>query len=194
MKALALALLLGASMISLQADILVNGNFADGRAHWKGDAQDPDTGGDLSTNPTPQGGVVVTLKKDKWTKIYQTFTTHEKKLHYSITFILSADYQPDRHQPQSSGFAPTPGLDDIDGVPIYFAENDGSWMGIIAQTGINSSLFSLQPDLKKADAQTLSGYIQGAPDENNDMTIVFAFPPGAGSVTINKVALTSGDQ
>ncbi len=192
MKATAFALLVFALMVPLWADILVNGNFADGRAHWKGDAQEPDTGGDL-TNPNPQGGVVINLKKDKWSKIYQTFSTHEKKLHYSITFTLSSDYQPDRDQPQSSGFAETPGLDDIEGVPIYYARGQGSWMGIIAQTGRGSWSFRLRPDANKTDAQTLSGTIEGATDENDDMTVVFAFPPGSGSITLTNISL-KGDE
>src|SRR5258708_38830555 len=122
MKGFLFALLTLASMISLQADILANGNFTNGRAHWKGDAQDLDPSSSLP-NLSAQGGVTITLKKDKWTKLYQTFTTRERKLHYSITCTLSPDYQPDQgSQPTIPGaFAnPTPGLADIPGVPVYY--------------------------------------------------------------------------
>jgi len=195
MKAIASVLLLFACIISLHADILVNGNFADGRAHWKGDARDPDTTtGDLTlANQVNRGGVTITLKKDKWTKIYQNFATREKKLHYAITFTLSSDYRPDRSQTQDSGFAPTPGLDDIEGLPIYYAMNGGEWMCILEQAGMGSSSFPISPDVKKADSQTLSGNLRGATgDETVDMLIVFAFPPGEGSITITNVSLTSG--
>jgi hypothetical protein len=188
MKNLTLFLLVMAAVIPLRADILVNGNFADGRAHWKGDAQDPDTGGDLSQNPSNQGGVTITLKKDKWTKIYQVFSTHEKKLHYSITFTLSPDYEPDKSQPEGS-MSPSPGLDDIEGLYPLYGYRGGNWMCITAQ-GYSQSSFMLHPDEKKTDSQTLTGIIPGAPDVTNDMLIVFAFPPGVGTITLTKVALT----
>ena len=89
MKTVAFALLVLACVTTLRADILVNSGFTDGRAHWKGDAQPLDQS-DLSS-PTTSPGVIITLKKDKWTKIYQVFTTSEKKLRYSVSFKLSSD-------------------------------------------------------------------------------------------------------
>ena len=188
MKAIASALLLFACIISLHADILVNGDFSDGRAHWKGDAEDPDTGGDLSSASAKQSGVTITLKKDKWTKIYQSFSTREKKLHYSITFTLSPDYEPDKSLPQGS-MAPSPGLDDIEGLYPLYGYGSGAWMCILAQ-GYNESSFVLHPNEKKTGSQTLTGVVPGAPDATNDMIIVFAFPPGEGTITLTKVELT----
>jgi len=194
MKAVVFALIVLVFMIPLQADILVNGDFADGHAHWKGDAKDPDpNSGDLS-NPTPLAGVTITLRKDKWTKIYQYFTTREKKLHYSITFTLSSDYKPDRDQPRNAGFAPTPGLDDIIGVPIYYGDPGGDWMCILAQAGMGSSSFPIHPNPKKTDPQTFRGVLRGAPGEDPlDMTLVFAFPPGQGTITLTSISMTGGD-
>ena len=54
MKAITLVFLFFACTVSLHADILVNGDFADGRAHWKGDAKDPDATDNLS-GPSPLG-------------------------------------------------------------------------------------------------------------------------------------------
>jgi hypothetical protein len=188
MKALTLVFLFFACTVSLHADILVNGDFADGRAHWKGDAKDPDATDNLS-GPSPLGGVTIELKKDKWTKIYQTFSTHAKKLHYSITFALSSDYKPDTDQPEG-GMSPSPGLDDIEGLyPLYGYGRGGTWMCITAQ-GYNESSFMLHPDAKKTDPQTLTGTIPGPPDVSNEMMIIFAFPPGVGTITLTKIALT----
>ena len=190
MKALALFVLVAfVSVLSLRADILANGDFSDGHAHWKGDAQDPDTGGDLSANPSTNAGVIIKLKKDKWTKIYQRFSTHEKKLQYTITFTLGADYAPDLHPVESNMYG-SPGLDDIEGVyPYYGYENGGNWMCITAQGGFGRASFSLHPDLKKTGSQSVSGVVAGPPDEHDDMTIVFAFPPGEGSITLTKIEL-----
>jgi len=191
MKAFAFALVVLASCLPLQADILVNGNFADGRAHWKGDAKEPDAASGNLLNSPPLSSVVVTLKKDKWTKIYQNFNTHEKKLRYSITFTLSSDYQPDRNQPEMGGANPPPGLDDVDGVSVFFAPGNGTWLGIIARAGFDMSYFFPQPNPKKTDSQTLSGILQGASNaDNTDMVLLFIFPPGVGGIDITNIALT----
>jgi len=193
MKAFALILLVLAFYLPLQADILVNGDFADGHAHWKGDAKDPDTASDdLSlSNQANHGGVTIVLKKDKWTKIYQNFNTHEKRLRYSITFTLSSDYQPDRNQPEMAGASPPPGLDDIDGVSVYFAPGNGTWLGIIARAGWSMSYFYPQADPRKTDSQTSSGILQGASNaDNTDMILVFIFPPGKGSINLTNISLT----
>jgi hypothetical protein len=193
MKAIALVgLLVFACTISLRADILVNGNFADGHAHWKGDAKDPDTTTSDLSNPNSQNGVTITLKKDKWTKIYQSFNTREKKLHYSITFSLSSDYQVDHNQPENSGLARPPGLDDIEGVPFCYASDTGTWACMIAE-GLDTSSFSLRPDTTKTDSQTLSGILHGASgDDSEQMVLIFAFPPGEGSITITNISLVGG--
>jgi hypothetical protein len=192
MKAIALlGLLVFAGTISLRADILVNGNFADGHAHWKGDAKDPDTTTPDLSNPNSQGGVTITLKKEKWTKIYQSFTTREKKLHYSITFTLSSDYQIDHNQPENTGFARPAGLDDIEGVPYCYASNSGSWACIVAE-GLGTSSFPIRPDTTKTASQTLSGFIHGAEgSDSEEMVLIFAFPPGEGSITITDISLTA---
>src|SRR5882762_8971027 len=83
MKHLTLVFLLVALAAPLRADILANSSFVDGRAHWKGDAKEINTS-DLSAGNVP--GVTVTLNRDKWTKIYQRFKTHEKTVNYSISF------------------------------------------------------------------------------------------------------------
>ena len=194
MKPIAFVFLLIALALPLHADILVNGDFADGHAHWKGDAKDPDGSTVDLTNPAPLGGVTITLKKDSWTKIYQTFATRVPKLHYSITFKLSEDYNPDHHQPQNAGSTMTPGLDDIEGVPVYYGETNGAWMLILAQTGMSSSSITLSPNAKKTAPQTLSGDLRGVTDEADEMTLVFAFPPGVGTITITKIALTPNEK
>jgi hypothetical protein len=193
MKTPLFALLVLAAGWPLQADILVNGNFADGRAHWKGDAENVDTSNDLAS-PSNQGSVTITLKKDKWTKIYQTFSTHEKRVDYSITFTLSSDYHVDADETSGGAMGPSPGLDDIDGMyPLYLFANANTWTLIVREIGARgSSYIYLQPDVKKTDAQTLTGKIQGM-TETADKILLLAFPPGEGTITLTNISLTPED-
>ena len=193
MKRVVFTLLIVASLISLRADILVNGNFADGRAHWKGDAQPLDQS-DLSS-PSTTAGVTITLKKDKWTKIYQFFTSKERKLRYSITFKLSDDYNVDQDtSPNSSDSISfrTPGLDDIEGMfPFFLSARGGRWVLIPYEAGAGWSDVYLSPDTKKSDSQTLTGEIRGFNDNNgtNERLFLLAFPPGEGTITLSNITL-----
>lgn len=186
-------LVLACVIIPLRADILVNGNFADGKAHWRGDAQPLDQS-DLS-NPTTSAGVTITLKKDKWTKIYQVFTTKEKKLQYSITFKLSSDYGLDQSYDNSStgGFVPrSPGLDDIEGIyplSLYWWKN--SWILVPYELGSYSEIY-LKPDVQKPDTQTLTGTIHGFVGDTEKILLI-AFPPGEGTITLQNISLTSSE-
>jgi hypothetical protein len=190
MRPLAAIFLVIGFSLPLRADILANGNFTDGRAHWKGDAKEINTD-DISSGNQP--GVTVTLNKDKWTKIYQTFTTHENKVQYSITFTLSDDYQVDqerRDMDSGSVSGPSPGLDDIEGMyPLYLFSHRGGWTLIVQDFGAGgSSYIHPRPDPKKTDSQTLTGHIRGL-SSNDEKILVLAFPPGEGTITLTNVSL-----
>ncbi len=190
MKLLLLGVLVLVSSISLRADILANSAFTDGRAHWKGDAKDINTD---NLGAGSQVGITVTLKKDKWTKIYQTFTTREKRVQYSISFTLSSDYhvEHDSAEGSSSIMGPSAGLDDIEGMyPLYLSTYSTSWVLIVQQFGSGGSSFIyLRPDPKNVDSQTLTGKIRGLTDDDEKI-IVLAFPPGEGSITLTNVSLS----
>jgi hypothetical protein len=192
MKGLLLFVLLASSTLLARADILANGDFADGPAHWKGDAKEISSD-DLTAGNQP--GVVVTLKKDAWTKIYQTFSTHEKEVQYSITFKLSSDYQVDQtpYDPSSGSVSgPSPGLDDIEGVyPLYAYAYNGAWTLVVQEFGASGwNYIHPRPDPRKTDAQTLTGTIRRLTD-HAEKILILAFPPGKGTVTLTNIALTS---
>jgi hypothetical protein len=191
MKTIACALLVLACLVPLRADILVNSDFTDGRAHWKGDAQPLDMS-DLSS-PTTPAGVTITLKKDKWTKLYQVFTTKEKKLRYSVTFKLSSDYSVEEETSDGSSggmMSPSPGLNDIEGMyPLYLSPWRAKWVIVPYDIGEGSSTYIfLTPDLQKPDAQTLTGTIRGF-NGDDEKILLLAFPPGEGSVTLLNLSL-----
>jgi hypothetical protein len=192
MKTVLIALVVLACALPLRADILANGDFTDGPAHWKGDAKEI-TSDDLTAGNQP--GVVVTLKKDAWTKIYQTFSTHEKEVQYSITFKLSSDYQVDQspYDPSSGSVSgPSPGLDDIEGVyPLYAYTYNGVWTLVVREFGGTGwNYIHPRPDPKKTDSQTLTGSIRRLTD-HAEKILILAFPPGKGTVTLTNITLTS---
>lgn len=194
MKAVALALSVAAMLLPLRANILANGDFAEGHAHWRGDAQDI-ISTDL-TNPSPHGGVTITLKKDAWTKIYQTFPARDAKARWSITFSLSSDYHVDPADEKKTGFdiKSIVGLEDSPGFPTFLATGKATWLLIFVGPHLNISGESLQPDEHKSGPQTLTGAHAFGPIDVPDMLIIVAFPPGQGTVTLTKVSLTPADK
>ena len=194
MKSLAFVLLIIGCAFPLRADILANGDFHDGPAHWKGDAKEIEAG-DLSAGAKP--GITVTLKKDKWTKIYQTFATHEKEVDYNITFTLSSDYQVDQSAydaSSGSSSGPAPGLDDIEGVyPMYGYAYNGVWTLIVEEFGGRGwNYIHPKPDSTNTQSQTLSGKIRRLTD-HVDKILILAFPPGQGTITLTNISLISSN-
>jgi hypothetical protein len=202
MKRTALALLMLASLCSLRADtdILVNSDFSDGRAHWKGDVQDPDTGGssdlgastDLGASSDSSSGntagVVIKLKQDQWTKIFQNFTVRSPKLFYTVTYKLSADYKQ-----ESTSYQDTSSADfgDVPGINGTWDLCERYWYLMLP--GGNFPTRMLQPDLRKKGQQmTLTGHLNGLTTDF-ETSLLLAFPPGQGTVTLYKVQLTNTD-
>ena len=189
---IAFTLVVLACFIPLRADILANSDFADGRAHWKGDAHPADTS-DLA-DPSSSAGMTVTLKKNEWTKIYQVFLTKEPTLRYIVTFKLSSDYNVAHDTSGASGAisGPSPGLDDIEGMePLHLDPRQGTWTLVVREVSWGSATIFLKPDLQKTDSQTLTGEIHGLNVKgDNEKIILLAFPPGEGSITFSNFSLT----
>ena len=186
-----LTLLLLTCILPLQADILANSNFADGRAHWKGDAQDAETADSHNLARAPSGnsaGVVIKLQKDKWNKIYQNLTLRDAKLLFTITFQLSADYKltsQNNDDRSAADFSDVPEINKPRILPEQY------WRFIMA--GGSNVTRTLQPDLtKKGQQQTLSGRFSDL-TINSEAVFLIAFPPGKGSVTLYNVSLSATD-
>ena len=189
-----LALLLLAGFASLRADVLVNSSFADGRAHWKGDAQDVEasSSGDLSAGSSGSGaGVVIKLNPDKWTKIYQGFNIHDKTLFDTVTYKLSEDY---KLTDTDSDSLSSLNFDDAPGIWNDYRLNASQWFFIVTggEEGFSSMHKYYRPDSVKKGEQTMSGKIGGLVD-GQEGTVMLALPPGKGSVTFLKIALSPTD-
>ncbi|HEX4141647.1 MAG TPA: hypothetical protein VHY09_14965, partial [Candidatus Methylacidiphilales bacterium] len=170
--------------------ILVNSNFSDGRAHWKGDVQDPDTN-DLATlgEPGAGGGGVVKLIKDKWTKMYQVFVPPDKKLYYTITFQLSSDYKLVNQNNSDTSVAD---FGDVDAIGFQWTLAEQYWSLITSGNWMTSTKM-LQPSLsKKGQKQTLTGNLTDLTPQV-ETAFLIAFPPGEGSVTFYTASLSKDD-
>ncbi len=170
-------------------DILANSNFSDGKAHWKGDVEDPDTN-DLSTlgEPGAGAGAVVKLNKD-WTKMYQVFVPPTKKLYYTVTFQLSADYKLTNQNNNDTSMAD---FGNVDAIGFQWTLPEQYWSLIISGNWMSNTLM-LRPNLsKKGQKQTLTGHVTDLTPQV-ETALLIAFPPGEGSVTFYNCSLSKDD-
>jgi hypothetical protein len=187
MKRLATALIILACVLPLQADILANSTFADGRAHWNGDGQDAVTpaGAEL-TDGSPPSGLLINLKKDKWAKIFQDISVRGNQLYFSLKFALSADYKPFPAQPAANGNLWL-NLSDL-GFSGSLTVPERHWQFVIV--GPRTTFFAPVPvDPAKSSPQTITGKFPPIPD-GMDAVFILAIPAGEGSVTLLNLSLT----
>src|ERR1700735_651778 len=78
---LALLLTVVSPSVIRAGDIILNGNFSDGKTHWHGDGDAPDIGGSR----------VLTLNPDRWTVVYQDFSAEATQLRLKVTYSYSDD-------------------------------------------------------------------------------------------------------
>ncbi len=193
MKRIACALLLLSCLLPLQADsseFIANSTFADGRAHWKGDPQEPDAAlgsVDVSSNGS-SGSVVINLKKDKWTKIYQIVTVRAKHLDYTVKFVLSDDY---KLSAKSGDDMSQADFGDVPGINWTWSLAENEWALILS--GGSWGQKYLTPDTTKGKEQTLSGRMSGDLTQGQEAVFLIAFPPGQGSITFHQISLKNGD-
>jgi hypothetical protein len=190
MGKLMIILMIAASSLTLRADILANGDFSDGTAHWKGDATpgDPASAG-LMMSP----GVVIELNDSKWTKISQEFDTQENELSFSITYQTSSDCAfSTAKSKMSRDISQIIGLQLKKGNPMVLPQD--SWMVILVDYAKNLvTYFAVKPVLGAPGLQTVTGTIPRL-EAHEDKTLYLAFPPGQGSVTLTNISLSPVDQ
>jgi len=185
MKPLLLLLLLAVWVTPANAnDILANGNFSDGSAHWQGDRATDSDSPDL----------VIPLKHDTWTKIYQVFHSSDSALKVHVTYTLSADctFLP---QNGTAGFALTDGvLKDITGLHVPNVGTTlipvGGFLSVIVDLSKPLVFSSILGGKVSTDSQTASGFFYDL-NPHEEKTFYLAFPPGTGTVTLTNVSLVS---
>jgi hypothetical protein len=175
--------------------LIENGDFSEGAAHWEGNGKTPQAyaAGNPSalTDPLTSKGLIVTLNPASWTRIYQTFPTHNGTL-YSIfvTYKLSpdvtlsknaADYVVIGHQIQVPGFER---FGSITSPPCVFYGT----IGDTNSTSVDMEVYS--PKLGSSEVQTYQHTYPPIP-VSGIKTFALAYPPGTGTVVILGVAVTS---
>jgi hypothetical protein len=177
-------------------DIILNGDFADGKTHWRGDGEAPDVG----------GRVLITLKPDKWTVITQTFNANASALKLKVTYSLSSDctlgktgdklippLTPDGLQ-EASGLENAISPITTNGRELFTTlVLEGGWMcsenAVLA--GHNSGEDS---STNPAGSKTFTTQVTTWSGVFDDANLCICFPPGQGVVTLTGVVLTPPGQ
>lgn len=216
MKTLTLVIcaLLGFGLV--HADILVNSDFHNGKASWKGDlrgASDRAMNDSSSLDNNSQSGGVIVELKGTWVRIYQTFNSHETNFKYTVTLQTSDDFAPqgasaggmnmnpmrspgmNRPQPPMPPGTPAPSN------PFLSQLLGGNYSGnanppqgneaLLMVVDLSNGTFesaTLHIDPNSKAPQTLTGTIPEL-QPHDEKTLYLIFPAGKGSVTLLQVSL-----
>ena len=186
LSGLVLALFLAvvsASTSRADDDIILNGNFQDGKTHWHGDGDVPDIGGSL----------VITLKPDKWSVVYQDFSAETTQLRLKITYSYSDDCtlakprSPDQLVPplDAAGLEQATGMENAIG--SLNLPGTSSWMVVMTSGGRYRGEHPVYSGTNDANPRTYSTTLSEWSREFNRDDMCLAFPPGQGTVTITEV-------
>lgn len=166
-------------------DILLNGDFSDGKTHWHGNGNAPDEGGKL----------IITLNPDHWTGVYQTFSAESPALQSKVTYSISDDCSLGAAAP-SGGLAPpltsaelleATGLqNNIFNITVEYPH---TWVVALVNNGmlVNESFSEIDP--KRNNPHTLTTTITPWIGQFVGVDLCLVFPPGHGTVTLSKVEL-----
>ncbi|HEX4139185.1 MAG TPA: hypothetical protein VHY09_02480 [Candidatus Methylacidiphilales bacterium] len=182
MKRLALVLLgLIFSGGAATADVLQNGNFADGLSHWYGDCRSTNVTGADATS-----GASVELQRE-WTKFTQTFDAPKGHYTVSMTFLLSpgaaftGDEKAYRKVPAKLGFTALK----------EFRLKRGEFCFIVTDLAAGRYVYcAVKPQSEDSVSQTVTGTLD-LPEDADQQTFCVAFPPGNGVVTVQNVSMTA---
>jgi hypothetical protein len=192
MKKLAAFLIL-LTLINVRADnnLLQNGDFADGRAHWDGDCHSPDSSSDpvdLSTpTTTAPSGVIVKLRGGDWTKVTQDFDgkvgQYILTIHYTVSPDLKFSQVPDDYNnvPGKVGFSRL----------SPFNSDPGEWAVVINDLGaMHYCYWKITPTLT-AGVQSIKANVNLDSGDDLKKGFYLLFPPGSGVITLQGITLVA---
>jgi len=200
MKFAAFAVFSLVALTASRADILVNGDFHDGAAHWRGEAHDAGASDHVDIASLTHGGgsagAVINLgARAWWPHMYQTFNSQYTSFTYSLTFSVSQDYAPKQ---RSSDW-----VQSTTSNPFLSYVLGGLYKGDLAPPKGNdfllvvfdkeAALFSdvtITPKVGTTDTQTVTGTLSHVP-AHDEKVLSIVFNHGTGSVTFYNVALTA---
>ena len=185
MKSLALLLLLaGVALARADGDLLQNGDFSNGLAHWYGNIHAlPD-----AADGTPVPGVLIKFRSSEWTKVTQDFDVKAGVYKLHVSFTLSADAH---FSDQLTDYINMPLKLEF---PNEYATDaqPGQWMVVVADPTAMKSLHWTVGFTQKSGTQSYTFTVKGI-DFTNKQTLLLGFPPGSGTVTLQHVSLVPSD-
>jgi hypothetical protein len=177
-------------------NLLVNGDFKEGKAHWDGDGKDASSTDDTDINVSLENsggakGMLINLQSH-WTSVSQTFDTGQTKLTLSMTYTTSPDYALEAFI--ANQFAP--GLGGFLGFklrgPPLVADPDSAVV-VIADLAQNEVFYApisakAAPNGPVTSSVTIDGLMA-----NEEKSIYILMPNGKGTITFTNITLTAPD-
>jgi hypothetical protein len=203
MKKIALVFLLAAGLVARADDpnLLQNGDFSSGIAHWEGDCHSPsstdsDTPPDFTASPaaaTASPGVYIKLRHEDWTKMTQDFDGKIGQYTLTVTYSLSADA---KFSTTASDYANIP---ESTGFSLFraFSSTPGKWIVIISDLGsARFTYYEASPADQAGSTATQTATFPVKLNSGDDAkkAVCLVFPPGEGTVTIKSVTLVPQTQ
>lgn len=198
MKILPVLLLL-TSLTIVRADnngnLLQNGDFSSGSAHWQGDGHPPDNSGndipDLSATPsttTASPGIVIKLRSHDWTKVLQDFDGNVGEYLLTIKYTAASDLQ---FSDKADDYNNIPGKVEFSRL-MPFNGTPGNWIVIINDLGnLRYEYWQIKPKVNTAGVQTLTCNVKLNSDDAVKKGFYLLFPPGTGAITLQSISLVA---
>jgi hypothetical protein len=184
MKLLLLSLLLN-GFVALRANdnLLQNGDFSGGLAHWSGDVR---MAGEVDTGEAKlPPGAVIKLKPHEWSRVEQEFELKAGTytLHVVLTLLpnlhFSTDYSDYKELGHSLQFSDPYNLVDAD---------TGQWAVVVDDPTAGKSLHWTIDPTRPSGQQSYTFTVTDINFDNRQMLII-GFPPGHGLVILQNVTL-----
>jgi hypothetical protein len=195
-----LALALGSTLAGADP-ILVNGDFQDGKAHWKGDGKDAasDDITDINSPLSNQGstsGMLLQLRSD-WTSVSQIFNTRETELVFSMSYKTSSDFALGNGNGGDGSIGGIESvIENLVGFPLQHRDimiHKNCALVVISDPSQNLVIYSeVRLPAASSDEQKVSTKIPGLM-AHEEKTFYLAFPPGTGTITFHHIALDKPD-
>jgi hypothetical protein len=192
MKALALIFLMaGGSLAVADANLLRNGDFSSGIAHWEGDCHTADNGtevelGAMDSNSSGNNGVTVKLRLGDWTKVTQDFDGGIGEYNLTITYSVSPNLKFSNKRDDYVNGVGKAGITAF----VAFNSEPGQWIVLLSDRGAGHCLYwTITPKVDAPGSQTISLKVHLDSDDTNKKAFCLIFPPGDGVITLHNISL-----
>lgn len=178
---LSLLLLTGMGAACADDNLLQNGDFSDGIAHWYGNVKSPDT----VLGPGAESGAIIELRPHEWTMATQEFTAKSGTYKLHVTFTLS------------DGTHFSKELTDYINIPVQlkFADEKpldaepGQWVVVATKSSATQDPLTWTVNAHSVAGPQSYTFTIDSTSSTDTQTLLLGFPPGHGTVTLLHVGL-----